>query len=341
MTTAAPARRENLLLSGAFVGLLVALVGGAAVLLLAATGRVVVDVAAGVLATCGLAMLLSSWLVLRSATAGKARLQLEIVRLQANGRAFATAQNRFVRNLAHEANTPLTIVVTRAELLLRCNADPVAVMEHAKWIADYVRHLAELCEGFLQLTGPIVNNDTSHHGPLHLPDLVVDVVRRSQSMARGLGVGLVATLPEPGNDRGAAEVLGNLVLLQAMLENLVRQALLGSARGSSVEVVLHERDESILLAVRDHGDGIDPAHIESVFDWFGAAPDLTGPPSGPGRGLAIGKRVAEHHRGTLVVRNHPAGGCEVTVQLPRWLGEGPRAVDRGLPTDAAPLARPA
>ena len=341
MTAAAPACRENLLPTGACSGLLVIVVGVAATLLLAVAGFVVVDFAAGVLATCSLLLVMGSWFVLRSARVGHARLLAEVARLQANSRAFAAAQDRFVANLAHEAKTPMTIVLNQAELLRRCSGDPVAVREYAKTIADYVLHLAELCDGFLQMAGPIVNVDTSRHRPVHLHDLVLDVVRRSQSMARGLGVGLVATLPEPSSDRGTAEVMGNTVLLQAMLENLVRKALLASPRGSRVELKVHDRVESILLVVRDHGEGISPAHLDAVFDWFCASADATQRPSGPCRGLAIGKRVAEHHRGTLAVRNHPTGGCEVTVQLPRWLGEGLPAVDRGLPTGASSVARPA
>jgi len=286
---------------------------------------------------------------LRRAAAERVALQAEVDRLAARLEQFTNAQARFVDSIAHEIKTPLTIVLNHAELLLRCSDDPAAVRSHGKSLADYALHLSDLFEGFLRLDGPSAAADTSHHAPVHVHDLVIEAVRRSQSIARGRGVSVVLTIAELGSEAAALEVLGNEALLRAMIESLVRHAVRGSPRGSRVELQVQIRGESILLRLRDHGTVIAPADLESVFDWFFQASGATQPSPGNGGGLAIGKRIVEHHRGTIAVQNHPEGGCEFVVTLPRWRGEalpssGWRAAvspPASTPSSAPPIARPA
>ena len=88
-----------------------------------------------------------------------------------------------------------------------------------------------------------------------------------------------------------------------------------------MEVRVRAVGESVVISVRDQGQGIAPEHLESIFDWFFRGPGLPLKNSGTGFGLAIAKRIADHHRGTLHVRNHPEGGCEFEITLPLWVGE--------------------
>jgi signal transduction histidine kinase len=80
----------------------------------------------------------------------------------------------------------------------------------------------------------------------------------------------------------------------------------------------------VRVDVRDLGPGIAPQHQTRVFERFwradrsGATPP--GPPADPspaaGLGLAICKRIVEHHGGAIrITSNQPRGAC-VTVTLP-------------------------
>ena len=73
-----------------------------------------------------------------------------------------------------------------------------------------------------------------------------------------------------------------------------------------IDVVLADRR----LLVRDHGDGIDEADAERIFDRFHRADDARSKP-GSGLGLAIVRHVAEQHGGTTRARNAAGGGAEV------------------------------
>jgi signal transduction histidine kinase len=279
------------------------------------------------------------WLVARRSAAEIARLRADLDGTQARLAEFSISQGRFVGNIAHELKTPLAIVVAQTDLLLASTKDPGAVARLARSIAEDMRHLSDLVDSFLRLARPFAQDDASHHVPVHVHDFVVEAVRRSQSLAGESGVSVVTTLADSADCEAAPEVLGDAVLLEVMLENLVRNAVRFSPRGARVELQVQLGGKSVLLRVRDHGAGIAAEYLESVFDWFFQAPGLALPSSDTGFGLAIARRVAEHHRGTIALRNHPDGGCEFQITLPRWHGEEPPAV--GAPVAALPVARPA
>lgn len=268
----------------------------------------------------------SGWLLLRSDKAeaqatkrGVLTLQQEAERMQTRLTEVANSQGRFVGNIAHEIKTPLAISLVEVDLLRRCSHDPAAVVVHAGNVAERIHHLADLVDSFLRLARPFAQSDTSHHEPTDVHDFVVAAVQRSQRLARAAGVRLIVKLAETTNDDAAIEVLGDAVLLEAILENLIRNAVRFTPRDSSVEVAVQHHGETISLCIRDHGAGIAAAQVEAVFDWFFRSPELTLPSSGTGFGLAIAKRIAEHHAGNIVLRNLPSGGCEFEIMLPRWL----------------------
>jgi len=273
-----------------------------------------------VVATAMLALGAAAWLLLSRAAADHAdagmlqsQLQQALVRIET----LTSSQGRFVGNIAHEIKSPLATVLSQVDLLLLCRNDPVAVEGYAKSIAEDMQHLADLVDSFLRLARPFGQDDTSHHIPTSVHEVVVDAVRRSQSLARERGVTVVPILAESGNGADAVEVLGDSVLLEAMVENLLRNAVRFAPRGSRVDVVVEAISDAIVVRVRDYGAGIAVEHLESVFDWFfdvSTRPDRS---PGPGFGLAIAKRVAEHHDGAIELRNRAEGGCEFEIRLPR------------------------
>jgi len=181
-------------------------------------------------------------------------------------------------------------------------------------------HLSDLVESFLRLARPFAREDTSQHVPVDVHDLVQEAARRSQSLARTKDVSVVPRLAESDDGNGTLLVLGDSVLLEIMLENLLRNAVRFSPRGSRVEVHTVVQGPSIVVTVRDRGSGIAAEHLESVFDWSCQVPGMSPQSSGSGFGLAIARRVAERHGGTITIQNHSAGGCEFAITLPRHQG---------------------
>jgi two-component system sensor histidine kinase SenX3 len=332
MTASASRRTHRFLLAGSLV---------LVVLAAAVAGRVASGATAWLVAGALLAAAALVGFLLHRAAADDVALHAEAEHLAARLAQFGEAQGRFVDGIAHQIRTPLTIVLNHAELLLRCSDDAAAVRGHAKSLADYSMHVSALLDGFLRLGSPFAAADASHRVPVHVHDLILEAVRRCQSSARGGGVGIVPTIAEPEPEERGLEVSGDAVLLEALVETLVRHAVRRSPRGSRVDLQVEISGEVVLLRVRDRGTGIAPAQLDSVFDWFFKAPGTAQQAQGNGGALAIARRIAEHHRGTIALHNHPDGGCEFEVMLPRWRGDVVLPPEGEVPVRPPPLARPA
>jgi two-component system OmpR family sensor kinase len=129
-----------------------------------------------------------------------------------------------------------------------------------------------------------------------------------------------ATAPERTISLDAAEhaeLLADPLQLQQVLANLLRNALMHTPVGSSVEVAVGERSGTVTISVRDHGPGVPPAARERLFERFWRAePGRERGRAGAGLGLAIASAIVEAHRGRISVQDAPGGGALFLVELP-------------------------
>jgi len=107
---------------------------------------------------------------------------------------------------------------------------------------------------------------------------------------------------------GLAPVEGDRVQLQQVILNLILNAAeaMSAVDEGARELLIstgRSRTNGVLIAVRDSGPGIDPDHIERVFDAF-----YTTKSSGVGMGLSICRSIVDAHGGRLWAdANEPRG----------------------------------
>lgn len=103
-------------------------------------------------------------------------------------------------------------------------------------------------------------------------------------------------------------------MLERAVDNLLRNAQRFNPAGQPIEVTALRQGEKIQISVRDHGPGVDAEHLRQLGEPFFRAPGQSAP--GHGLGLAIARRAAERHGGSLILGNHPLGGFIATLELP-------------------------
>ncbi len=103
-------------------------------------------------------------------------------------------------------------------------------------------------------------------------------------------------------------------MIERAVDNLLRNAQRFNPAGQPIEMRAARQGDRILISVRDHGPGVEAEHLGQLGEPFYRAPGQTA--AGHGLGLAIARRAAERHGGTLVLGNHPGGGFIATLELP-------------------------
>lgn len=258
------------------------------------------------------------------------RKELELARQRIE--AGFEAQERFMSNVSHELKTPLAVVLTGAQALKTDDASK-PVKEFLRNMAEELEKLARTVDNFLLLTRVRHNKGViSAIESCPIRDVLVDSYAGCVSMAEQHKVRLGLRVPE-GEDMDAA-VEGNSDLLRIIFDNLIRNAIRFSPDSEVVDIEAVASPTEITIYVRDCGPGIPPALLPRVFDRFAQSKDEKRRGRGHGLGLEIALGIAELHRGSIVVKNREARGCEFTVVLPRAMNIAPvpeRTVENGAP----------
>lgn len=151
--------------------------------------------------------------------------------------------------------------------------------------------------------------------PTLADDDVVGVVRavceRAQALFEGEGVTL----------RFASDTPGQIIALDAaylerLLLNLLSNALKFTKKGGEVSVCLRVTERTVFLSVRDTGCGIAPDKLEHIFDRFLDEHTPDAPVHGMGLGLALCRRIAQGHGGSIAAESREGEGAVFTVALP-------------------------
>jgi signal transduction histidine kinase len=112
-----------------------------------------------------------------------------------------------------------------------------------------------------------------------------------------------------------ARVLGRPEELDRMVGHLVDNAVRHAS--SRVAVGLRSTGGTALLHVDDDGPGVPADQRAAVFERFGRLQEGRSRDSGgAGLGLAVVRRIAERHGGSVAVHDSPLGGARFEVVLP-------------------------
>jgi PAS domain S-box-containing protein len=137
-----------------------------------------------------------------------------------------------------------------------------------------------------------------------------EVIVLAQSVTLRNGVSVQTRLAE-----GLLPVLGDRVQLQQVLLNLILNATeaMSSVEEGARELLIstEQHHADALVAVRDSGPGIDPGHLDRVFDAF-----YTTKASGTGMGLSICRSIIHAHGGKLWAGANDPRGAAFQFTLP-------------------------
>lgn len=226
-------------------------------------------------------------------------------------RSAVEAQERFTADAAHDLRTPLAVIRTQAEVLLRGKeALPEKAVRTLESILDETKDLSGITEDLLILarrddaTAPMPGTARAS-----LDGTARDVAERIGQLARDKGVGIrLVGIP-------SCRVRMDDGDLKRVLSNVMDNAVRYSPEGGVVTVdATAEEPGLVTIRVADRGPGIPEKDLPHVFDRFYKA-DGARHSGGNGLGLSIVKQLVEAQGGSVTIANVPDGGTTVAIRL--------------------------
>jgi len=222
----------------------------------------------------------------------------------------STRLGELAGSLAHELRQPLAAILSSAQAALRFlkseHLEPGLLREILNQIVADDKRAASIIGSMRTMLKkrPV---DTER---IDINDLVRDAVTifRGEAVNRGIRIETdldFETLAVAASKTQLLQVLLNLMInaAQAMITN----------RGDECRLVLatRKKDHYVVLSVRDVGPGIDPDHLDKLFE-----PLFTTRQEGMGMGLAVCRGIVEDLGGQIRAENNPNRGAIFTIELP-------------------------
>jgi signal transduction histidine kinase len=225
--------------------------------------------------------------------------------LRRAARAFNSMQERLARYLksrvtalsaiSHDLKTPITRMRLRAELI----EDPTlrdSLLRDMSELEAMVRSALEFIRG-LESVEPAQ--------PTDINALIGSICDDFRESGHDVTVTGSAGSPYPAQPQALKHCLVNLI------DNACKY-------GGAARIEVEERGQALVVRVRDRGFGLPEGELEKVFEpFYRCESSRSRDTGGTGLGLAIARNVAQLHHGRVSLRNHPDGGVEATLALPR------------------------
>jgi signal transduction histidine kinase len=236
----------------------------------------------------------------------------ELERSEAALRAAAREKDQFLATLAHELRNPLAPLRTGLDLLVQLGAPTPAAaravaamnrqLDHMVRLIDDLLDVSRISRGMLDLKKARVDLVAAIEHALETSRPFVE--RRKQVVEVDLAGPVLATV--------------DVTRVSQIVGNLLHNASKFTPTGGRIRVVLGAQAGAAVIRVIDSGAGIPIDQLERAFDMFArierASRDAGG---GLGIGLALARRLAEMHGGTLTGSSEGEGtGATFTLTLP-------------------------
>lgn len=228
-------------------------------------------------------------------------------------RRLEAVRRDFVANVSHELKTPITAI---RGLIETCLDDPAMVQAtRERFLArsrEQAMRLSTLVTDLLTLSR--VESGEPVREPLRI-DLRVpvgDAVAALRALAEDKGITIDCRL-----DQAPVTVLGDVELLRLVASNLLDNAVKYTPRGGHITVRVDRTTTHAQLEVEDDGIGIEPKHLDRIFQRFYRVDKARSRElGGTGLGLSIVRHVCLAHGGDVGVDSTPGRGSTFCVRIP-------------------------
>lgn len=217
----------------------------------------------------------------------------------------------FVSTVSHELKTPLTSLKSQCQLLMRHlqKAEDGFVHKMTAGMDKQITRLTRLIQDLIVVS----RVESGKLQPIvieyQLSDTVDEVIREFKTIMPDRVI--IVNAPEE------LKLKGDRDKIHQVIYNLVSNAIKFSAKDTTIDITIHEKDNHVNVCIQDYGRGIPKESVERIFDRFYKAETVSSHlESGMGLGLYICTEIVKQQNGRLWVETEPGKGSKFCFTLP-------------------------
>ncbi len=225
-------------------------------------------------------------------------------------------RRELVANVSHDLRTPLATLTAYIETMQLKDFD-WSLDERHKYLevaGKHCKRLSSLVDDLFELASLDARETKLNLEAFNIAELIQDVAQNYELSAKKKNITLASNI---GQDHSL--VLGDIRLVERVLENLIINALRHTPEGGTVSLILNPADDYMNVQVLDTGSGIPEEALPHIFDRFykgDSKEDEAEAVPGFGLGLAIAKRIMDLHGSDIEVDSELHEGTCFTFSFP-------------------------
>lgn len=218
-------------------------------------------------------------------------------------------QKQFISDASHELKTPLTVIISNAELIQSAeNMDPDQA-QYTENILSSTKQMRRLVEGMLDLARADNGQIQTHFTDIDFSKIVNNAVLNFEAVFFEQGLTLNANIQENLTVHGSKQHLGQLI--DILLDNAQKYSSPGI-----VDVELRRfANSQCLITVSNPGTPIPTSDLEKIFQRFYRTDSARTDSSSFGLGLSIAQRITQEHGGQIWAESNSSGN-RFSILLP-------------------------
>ncbi len=242
----------------------------------------------------------------------KRQANFEVANVQLQGK--DQLKNEYVLRLTHDIKGHLAAVESCLDIVFSEMVGPLNATQ--KDLVERAYRRTAKCMGFItallkltrmKLTGRLETE------PFSLRNCIFNSLGSVQNSAKRKAIAVHHRI-----DPAVDEVLGEAVLIEETVTNMLFNAVKYTPETGHVSLDVQQNGAFVQLSVTDDGIGVPEADLTRIFEEFYRADNARAiERDGTGLGLAFARQVIERHGGRIWAKNNPDGGTTVTFTLPR------------------------
>lgn len=233
-------------------------------------------------------------------------------KLRADKEEVERLRRELIANVSHDLRTPVAVIQGYVETM-QLKQKEISQQQRDKYIEIILQNtnkLRKLINELFELAKLEAAGAKLDVEPFHPTELIQDVLAKFKLMADEKGVALNTNL-----SKNMPRVVGDIALIDRVLQNLIENAIKFCAMGDYVNIELEQKNNRVYISVVDSGPGIPDEDMPYIFERYHKGSNSQ-KDSSTGLGLAIVKKILDMHGSVIDIETSQAEGTRFTFCLP-------------------------